>query len=248
MTEGRQSSKDFSVEKRVTALAGQLDRLRQGHEDLDGRHTETRKAADAGLRVAREALALVQRVGQSTAPAGDAEEEEEEAPKPLLCVLSILPGQEEELAEELESLASWLAQVYLRYEDARLPECWAWHTAAVEELLTLQTMWEIGYRLRPNPQAVADWHDRYRPGVVRRLGELEVTMVHREGAAATKFVDCLPGHHSDPANYRPRKLYGADALGAITDYLIGGGAPGSAPPQPTKEAVDLAMVRRQSGS
>jgi hypothetical protein len=74
--------------------------------------------------------------------------------------------------EDLKDLIGWLAAVYLRYPDASLPTCWLWHPAAVEELWWLRAAHRDAYQ---GPGAswarVADWHDRQRPGVVRRLDE-----------------------------------------------------------------------------
>lgn len=75
-------------------------------------------------------------------------------------------------AAVLVDLVGWTNLVYLRYPDAAasLPECWLWHPDVVEELLWLRTAWAVAYR---GPVASAlqagDWHDRCRPGVVRRI-------------------------------------------------------------------------------
>ena len=75
-------------------------------------------------------------------------------------------------AAVLDELVGWLAAVYLRYPDGadHLPECWTWHPDVVEELLWLMHAWAAAYQ---GPQAsvalVGDWHDRHRPGVVRRI-------------------------------------------------------------------------------
>jgi hypothetical protein len=76
------------------------------------------------------------------------------------------------VAEELLSgLAGWVGGVYLRYPDAAqtLPECWLWHPEVVEELLWLHTAWLAAHRPGAASTAVGDWHDRQRPGVVRRI-------------------------------------------------------------------------------
>ncbi|MGH3867248.1 MAG: hypothetical protein ACRDQ4_14115 [Pseudonocardiaceae bacterium] len=71
---------------------------------------------------------------------------------------------------DLEDLADWLARVYLRYPDAVLPSCWLWHPAAIEELRWLRCAhWEAYHDQRGTWAKAADWHDRYRPGVARRL-------------------------------------------------------------------------------
>ena len=52
----------------------------------------------------------------------------------------------------------------------RLPECWLWHPDVVEELLWLSHAWLAAYQGPAASVALAaDWHDRLRPGVVRRI-------------------------------------------------------------------------------
>ena len=69
----------------------------------------------------------------------------------------------------LTRLAQWVAGVYLRYPDARLPDCWLWHPEVVEELLWLHQAWLAAYAEGARVTAAADWHDRYRPGVLARI-------------------------------------------------------------------------------
>lgn len=72
--------------------------------------------------------------------------------------------------DDLTELTDWLHDVYLRYHGARLPSCWLWHPAVVEELWWLYQAWTDAYTgRRASWTAVGDWHDRQRPGVVRRL-------------------------------------------------------------------------------
>lgn len=73
-------------------------------------------------------------------------------------------------AADLDDLAGWLAAVYVHFPDAVLPSCWPWHPAAVEELWWLRNAHHDAYS-GPGAswQRVADWHDRHRPGVGRRL-------------------------------------------------------------------------------
>lgn len=71
---------------------------------------------------------------------------------------------------DLTDLAGWLAQVYLRYPDAALPACWCWHPALIEELRWLRCAHRQAYDEDHGTwQAVAEWHDRLRPGVARRI-------------------------------------------------------------------------------
>jgi hypothetical protein len=69
----------------------------------------------------------------------------------------------------LDKLADWVTRVYLCYSDARLPDCWLWHADVVEELLWLHAAWHAAYDPDAPTHAVGDWHDRQRPGVVRRI-------------------------------------------------------------------------------
>jgi hypothetical protein len=63
--------------------------------------------------------------------------------------------------------------VYLRYGDAArdFPECWLWHPEVVEEPVWLMYAWLAAYREdnEASIRAAGDWHDRLRPGVVRRI-------------------------------------------------------------------------------
>ena len=84
----------------------------------------------------------------------------------------VLPADPMQAADVLDGLAAWLAAVYLRYPDAAdaLPECWCWHPDVVEELLWLMHAWSAAYQGQQASVAlVGDWHDRQRPGVVRRV-------------------------------------------------------------------------------
>jgi hypothetical protein len=72
----------------------------------------------------------------------------------------------------LAELVAWIGRVYLRYADAArtLPACWLWHPEVVEELVWLRAAWLAAYAdPRSAISQAADWHDRLRPGVVRRV-------------------------------------------------------------------------------
>ncbi|MCO1658120.1 hypothetical protein [Pseudonocardia humida] len=85
------------------------------------------------------------------------------------------PTDPEHTRELLDALTGWMAQVYLRYADASeaLPERWCWHPDVVEELLWLMHAWLAAYQGKhASVQLVGDWHDRQRPGVVRRISKV----------------------------------------------------------------------------
>jgi hypothetical protein len=83
-----------------------------------------------------------------------------------------LPPEVDTTHAVLGELLTWMQVVYLRYPDAAagLPDCWLWHPNVVEELLWLMQAWLAAYRDDKAAVSLAgDWHDRYRPGVVRRI-------------------------------------------------------------------------------
>ncbi len=91
------------------------------------------------------------------------------AVKPPMCWLDFADSEADAFAL-LAELAGWTGAVYLAYGDAALPDCWLWHADLVEELLWLSQAWQAAYAgPRPSVALVGDWHDRLRPGVVRRI-------------------------------------------------------------------------------
>jgi hypothetical protein len=84
------------------------------------------------------------------------------------------PARASDARAVLTDLTGWLTDVYLRYADAArtLPECWLWHPEIVEELVWLMYAWLAAYREdEASVRSAGDWHDRLRPGVVRRIAE-----------------------------------------------------------------------------
>jgi len=71
--------------------------------------------------------------------------------------------------EILMTLAGWVGGIYLRYSDAKLPDCWLWHPDVVEELIWLHCAWLAAYDDDAPTTAAGDWHDRQRPGVLARI-------------------------------------------------------------------------------
>lgn len=84
----------------------------------------------------------------------------------------MLPADDGAVGQVLGELCAWLHAVYLRYPDAAvgLTECWLYHPDVVEELVWLMHAWCVAYQGAGASVALAaDWHDRQRPGVVRRI-------------------------------------------------------------------------------
>ncbi len=135
----------------------------------------------------------------------------------------------------LEQLVGWMAGIFLRYTDAArvLPDCWLWHPDLVEELLWLRAAWWAAYRTDAGTvQLAADWHDRHRPGVVRRI---------REYAGACSIETHVP----DGDQHRPAGGPLPDAVPSIADWwALHRDQP---PPAPTPDQLArCAGPRRQS--
>ena len=74
---------------------------------------------------------------------------------------------------DLADLSSWLWRVYLWWPDAWLASCWLWHPEVIEELWWLRVAHADAYHRRTGTSLrVADWHERHRPGVARRVGTI----------------------------------------------------------------------------
>ncbi|MBW0101640.1 hypothetical protein [Pseudonocardia sp. KRD291] len=174
---------EFARAETVTALVGQLDGIRRdlaaatrtaagaaeataGVADVAARADEARtRAGEAATRVDDLARTVAQLSDAVTALA----QKPRSDPAPTWMLLPVDPAA---AAEVLDGLAGWMTRVYLRYSDAAasLPECWCWHPDVVEELLWLMHAWIGAYQgQKASVAAAADWHDRHRPGVVRRI-------------------------------------------------------------------------------
>jgi hypothetical protein len=195
---------------RVEALAGlarEVDGLRRGMEALVGTPTRVDDLARTVAQLADAVSAMPARPGPTMAPSWLA-----------------APTDSEALAGVLDGLCRWLHQVFLRYPDgaAVLPECWLWHPDVIEELLWLSHAWRAAYESRgASVQLAGDWHDRQRPGVVRRLR----TAV---GSCSRERHQTRPGWNSTPLGATP--VPGADAASSIAWWWAA--ARDDAPPEP----------------
>ena len=139
----------------VAGLARDLDALRRQLEPLTGLPERVDGLAGLLAEVTETVTALSARRGPTPCPSW-----------------LMLPADADIARRVLDELAVWLGCVYLRYPDGAqaLPECWSWHPDVVEELLWLMYAWLAAYQGKAaSVGLVADWHDRHRPGVARRI-------------------------------------------------------------------------------
>jgi hypothetical protein len=134
-------------------------------------------------------------------------------------------AEPDEAESILLSLVRWLGTVYLRYADAPrgLPGCWLWHPDVVEELLWLQQAWSTAYRPGAPVSLAADWHDRMRPGVARRI---------RAVAGMCSIENHQPGYELHAA-VLPASLVGA--VPSIAAWWAG--SRDGVPPAPTADQL-----------
>ncbi|RTL61292.1 MAG: hypothetical protein EKK42_35545 [Pseudonocardiaceae bacterium] len=139
----------------IAGLARLVDGLRRDIDPLTGLPGRVDELAEVLARLSETVASVASR--RSAGP----------APSWLLA-----PTNPDDTTSLLDDLAAWLAAIFLRYPDgaAVLPDCWLWHPDVVEELVWLMHAWSAAYQGPAASVALAgDWHDRQRPGVVRRV-------------------------------------------------------------------------------
>jgi hypothetical protein len=140
------------------------------------------------------------------------------------------PMRADDAASVLAQLVRWAGRVYLRYADGGLPECWLWHPEVIEELLWLHAAWQSAYLgATASAQRAADWHDRQRPGVVRRVRAVAGSCSLRE-------------HFEQP---RTPGVPAADAAPAIAAWWA---EPGREAPVPSSNQIRIADAAHRKGA
>lgn len=196
----------------VAALARQVDRLeaRLDGYDIDGLRSDLRGLATT-------VADLANGLGETEAAS------DEPAPSWLWPVEPPdVAGAESTLAQ----LVRWIRRVHLRYADTALPECWLWHPDVIEELTWLRSTWQAAYHgPLASAQRAGDWHDRLRPGVVRRI--------------RTAAGSCSLREHLEP----PAAVVvpAADAVPVIAAWWVDPDGPAPAPTGEQLLAADAAL-------
>lgn len=136
---------------------------------LAAARAERRRVDELELLV-RRLTAEVARLGHGHQPAGGGAAAGTVEPA-RAGLRSLLTGADPATVRaQTAALVDWLAAVFLRFPDAVLPSCWAWHPHVVEELRWLRATHAAAFDPQRGSWArVAEWHDRHRPGVARRV-------------------------------------------------------------------------------
>ncbi|MCW2899256.1 MAG: hypothetical protein JWO67_1521 [Streptosporangiaceae bacterium] len=190
---------EFARADAVAGLAREVDELRRAVDPL----------RDVGGRVDD----LGQLVGQLTDAVAALSKRPSAATAPSWL---LLPTDPVAVERTLGELCAWLHAVFLRYPDgaAALPECWLRHPEVVEELLWLMHAWCCAYQGKAaSVQLAGDWHDRQRPGVVRRIRV-------NAGSCSVERHQTRPDWDQYPSGAAP--VPGLDAVGAIARWWAAG--------------------------
>ncbi len=164
MTEPRQG-RDGSPS--VAALAVHVNGLRREVESLAAR-VETLTSAQHDHAGALDDIAeLRQQVEQILTMLT---EEDDASPAEWFWLTMSDQVREEKLAELFDWVETVLRTQYPDYAADQIRPCWPNHPEARWELGWLYQQWSLTYLAkRPSPKDAADWHDRWSPGVLRRL-------------------------------------------------------------------------------
>ncbi|MEU4540423.1 hypothetical protein AB0G15_36845 [Streptosporangium sp. NPDC023825] len=103
-------------------------------------------------------------------------------PVPTWAVVTVR-GQERHA--RLNELHGWVMEILVaEYSDylpeGQMPDCWTQHRAIIHELAWLYNEWHNAYLPEDRrPRDAADWHDRWLPGVLRRMEAIVKECPHR---------------------------------------------------------------------
>jgi hypothetical protein len=151
----------------IAALAILVDELRREAEELASKVNDL-ASTQRQHAVLLEGLAELRR--QIDRILSTLTEQDEDAPTTWFW----LTMSEHERDEKLSELADWVETVlrvqYPDYLAGHIRPCWPDHPEARWELAWLYQQWSLAYLAEHSaPRDAADWHDRWSPGVVRRL-------------------------------------------------------------------------------
>jgi len=180
---------DGRDEQALRRLVEQVDRLDHQVEDL----TALKSDVDTHTRTLADLTDLLRRVTADGPAAGGGANEAEDADPPVMEWLTVTDP--EVAVRFLNDLSVWVRDVFGRYVPGGsvLAPCWPWHPVAIAELLACQAAWIAAVHPKAPLEALAGWHDRWRPGTWHRVTKLlarcerDVDHLHIEGSARHRF-------------------------------------------------------------
>lgn len=177
-----------SVEATVQALTRVLDRTLRRVEQMDARMVALAEA-NADL-----AHTLVPAATPPPADPTDSAIHDREGPAGPGVRSWLLADDPAQAAADLDDLCAWVWRIYLWWPDAALSSCWLWHPEVIEELWWLRVAHTAAYDAKAGSSLrVADWHERHRPGVARRVrGVLVKCDLNRHVPFNNRPVEVVP--------------------------------------------------------
>ncbi len=206
-----------------------LGQIKAGQTELGGK-------VDGVVAELGRARTAVRQLADSVKALTEKPEEEVEPPAPPFCWLTATDA--EEAAEQLAALEQWLTEVVAHYPDGVLADCWRRHSWVVEELLVLRDGWIVAYAPGAPISARLDWHNRWRPEVMKRItsekGLKGCSLAHQRHDQV-QMADCRP----------PRQVGLDDAAAVVAWWTSTHG--GSNEP-PVTEGMKKESAARMTGS
>ena len=154
----------------VAALAVHLNGLRREVESLATKMdtlTRTQQEHTAVLDDITELRHQVEQILTTLTDEGDA------SPAEWFWLRMSEQVRDEKFAELFDWVESVLRAQYPDYLTDQIRPCWPNHPEARWELACLYQQWSLAYLAkRPAPKDAAEWHDRWSPGVLRRLSQV----------------------------------------------------------------------------
>jgi hypothetical protein len=154
----------------VAALAVQVNRLRRDLDALSPKLDDLAATQHRHTTTLADVAQLWQQIEQILTIL-----DTENDTSPARWFWLTMPADEREA--KFSELHDWvetvLRQQYPDYLADHIKPCWPNHPEARWELTWLYQLWTLTYlTTRPTPKDAGDWHDRWTPGVIRRLSQI----------------------------------------------------------------------------
>lgn len=154
----------------VAALAIQVAQLRRELDTLTSKLDDLADAQREHKRAFSDVAKIRQQIHQILTIL---DTENDASPASWFWLTMTDEERETKFAELYDWVETVLRQQYPDYLADHIKPCWPNHPEARWELTWLYQLWALTYlTTRPTPKDAGDWHDRWTPGVLRRLGQI----------------------------------------------------------------------------
>jgi hypothetical protein len=152
----------------LVRLAAQVDRLAHELATVVETLPGLRGDVDTHTRTLADLTDLLRRVTSTTGQGGDRRGSSDPSTEAELAAPEWMTVTDpQDAIGWLSALTVWVRDVFARY--ASVAPCWPWHPPVVAELLACQAAWVAATHPDAPLEALAGWHDRWRPGTTTRV-------------------------------------------------------------------------------